>query len=123
MIEQHGQDTHPMQNRQWYSLHSCVSLAKDYISSHQIRIDPNELAKTLCFYVLIDGFTFRFYLVHFVDRNFLSLKDAIVEKLSKFVKIHRSRYFSWTVNTVPMEILHVLSCCVNNSDKIEPKKS
>ena len=38
---------------------------------------------------------FRIYYVHFVDRNFIkSLKDAILKKISKFVKIHKSRFSS-----------------------------
>ena len=62
--------------------------------SHQIGFDPNKLTKTFCFYVLIDKFTFRMYLVRSVDKN------ATVKKCSNFIEIHKSRFLNLCFSSI-----------------------
>ena len=107
------------------SVHFGVSSSK---VSQLIHFDHDKPAKAFCFYALMDKFRFKFTWCLLQTGIFVtSLKDATAKKFSKLVGICKSQFLSLflqaygIVNTVAMQISHVLSCCTNNIEKIVKK--
>ena len=93
-------------NHDFYKISSLWRFFGKRVQKFLIKstLTPNKLAKTFLFYVLIGKYTFRIYLVHFVDRNFIKCKDVILKKFSKFVKIHKSRFLSLLFSSIEHSI-------------------